>query len=198
MISVYNIKPKFQALLKPVLEKLYTAGVTANQITIVAIALSIGLGVGFWFHPYGPLFLVLPTGLFFRMALNALDGMMARNYNMQSKSGEVLNEFGDVVSDIFIYLSLIKLGGVDWRFVVGFAVLAILNEFAGVLAKVIGGERRYDGPMGKSDRAFLVGLICLAYYFYPSISLCINYIFAVAIGLLIVSTFSRLKNSFPK
>ena len=198
MISVYNIKPKFQLLLKPVLEKLYKAGVTANQITIVAITLSIGLGVGFWFHPYGQLFLVLPAGLFFRMALNALDGMMARNYNMQSKLGEALNEFGDVVSDIFIYLPLIKLGGVDWHFVVGFAVLAILNEFAGVLAKVIGGERRYDGPMGKSDRAFLVGLICLTYYFYRSISLDINYISIVAIGLLIVSTFSRLKNSFPK
>jgi CDP-diacylglycerol--glycerol-3-phosphate 3-phosphatidyltransferase len=198
MISVYNIKPKFQQLLKPVLEKLFKAGVTANQITIAAIALSMALSVGFWFHPYGTMFLILPAGLFFRMALNALDGMMARNYNMQSKIGEVLNEFGDVVSDLFIYLSLIKLQGVEWHVVVGFSVLAVLNEFAGVLAKVIGGERRYDGPMGKSDRAFLVGLICLVYYFYPSISLYINYIFAGAILLLIISTFSRLKNSLKK
>ena len=32
---------------------------------------------------------------------------------------------------------------------------------AGVLAALIGGGRRYDGPMGKSDRAFVFGLICL-------------------------------------
>jgi CDP-diacylglycerol--glycerol-3-phosphate 3-phosphatidyltransferase len=181
MISVYNIKPKFQQLLKPVLEKLHKAGVTANQITIVAILFSMALGISFWFHPYGQLFLILPAGLFLRMALNALDGMMARNYNMQSKIGEVLNEFGDVVSDLFIYLPLIKLSGV-----------------AGVLEKIIGGERRYDGPMGKSDRAFLVGLICLIYYFYSPINLYISYIFEGAMLLLIVSTFSRLKNSLKK
>jgi CDP-diacylglycerol--glycerol-3-phosphate 3-phosphatidyltransferase len=198
MISVYNIKPKFQQLLKPVLEKLHKAGVTANQITIVAILFSMALGISFWFHPYGQLFLILPAGLFLRMALNALDGMMARNYNMQSKIGEVLNEFGDVVSDLFIYLPLIKLSGVEWQAVVGFSVLAVLNEFAGVLAKIIGGERRYDGPMGKSDRAFLVGLICLIYYFYSPINLYISYIFEGAMLLLIVSTFSRLKNSLKK
>jgi CDP-diacylglycerol--glycerol-3-phosphate 3-phosphatidyltransferase len=198
MISVYNIKPKFQQLLKPVLEKLYKAGVTANQITIVAILFSMALGIGFWFHPYGQLFLIIPVGLFFRMALNALDGMMARNYNMQSKIGEVLNEFGDVVSDLFIYLPLIKLVGVEWYVVVGFAILAILNEFAGVLAKIIGGERRYGGPMGKSDRAFLVGLICLLYYFSVPINLYINYVFEGAILLLIISTFTRLKNSLKK
>src|ERR1035437_2539829 len=141
MISVYNIKPKFQQLLKPVLEKLYKAGITANQITIAAIAFSMALGIGFWFHPYGKMLLIIPAGLFFRMALNALDGMMARNYNMQSKIGEVLNEFGDVVSDLFIYLPLIKLSGVEWQVVVGFAVLAVLNEFAGVFAKIICGER---------------------------------------------------------
>src|ERR1035437_3487264 len=118
--------------------------------------------------------------------------------NMQSKIGEVLNEFGDVVSDLFIYLPLIKLSGVEWQVVVGFAVLAVLNEFAGVLAKIICGERRYDGPMGKSDRAFLVGLICLIYYFYPPINLYISYVFAGAILLLFVSTFSRLKNSLKK
>ena len=198
MISVYNIKPKFQQLLKPVLEKLYKAGITANQITIAAIVFSMALGIGFWFHPYGKMFLIIPAGLFFRMALNALDGMMARNYNMQSKIGEVLNEFGDVVSDLFIYLPLIKLSGVEWQVVVGFAVLAVLNEFAGVLAKIVGGERRYDGPMGKSDRAFLVGLICLIYYFYPPINLYISYVFAIAILLLFISTFSRLKNSLKK
>ena len=198
MISVYNIKPKFQQLLKPVLEKLHKAGITANQITIIAILFSLALGIGFWFHPYGKMFLILPAGLFLRMALNALDGMMARNYNMQSKIGEVLNEFGDVVSDLFIYLPLIKLSGVEWQVVVGFAVLAVLNEFAGVLAKIICGERRYDGPMGKSDRAFLVGLICLINYFYSPISLYISYIFEGAMLLLIVSTFSRLKNSLKK
>jgi len=198
MISVYNIKPKFQQLLMPVLRVLYSWKITANHLTILAILLSAALGIGFWLHPFGKMLLVIPVGLLLRMALNALDGMMARTYNMQSKMGEVLNEFGDVVSDMFIYLPLLKLPGVKWYLIVGFVMLGILNEFAGLLAKSISGERRYDGPMGKSDRALLTGLTCVLYYFSVPMELYINYVFIGAMALLILSTFNRLKNSFKK
>ena len=48
--------------------------------------------------------------------------------------------------------------GIDARLVTVFAVMAILTEFTGILTQVIGGKRRYDGPMGKSDRAFVWGV----------------------------------------
>ncbi len=38
---------------------------------------------------------------------------------------------------------------------------ALLSEYAGVMAPLIGQERRYDGPMGKSDRAFWLSLIAV-------------------------------------
>jgi len=39
------------------------------------------------------------------MALNAIDGMLAREHHMQSKLGAILNELGDVVSDtVLIFL----------------------------------------------------------------------------------------------
>ena len=40
-------------------------------------------------------------------------------------------------------------------------VLAVLTEFAGVLGPMIGASRRYDGPLGKSDRAFVFGALGL-------------------------------------
>jgi CDP-diacylglycerol--glycerol-3-phosphate 3-phosphatidyltransferase len=46
-------------------------------------------------------------------------------------------------------------------------VLAGLSEFAGALGPTIGASRRYDGPMGKSDRAFYVGAIALWAAFQP-------------------------------
>jgi len=86
MISFYKIKPKFQKLLKPILVGLYKLGITANQITVSSIILSFLIGFSLWFHPYYHWgLLVVPIGLLIRMALNALDGMMARTYNMQSK-----------------------------------------------------------------------------------------------------------------
>jgi CDP-diacylglycerol--glycerol-3-phosphate 3-phosphatidyltransferase len=39
--------------------------------------------------------------------------------------------------------------------------LATLAEFAGALGPLIGASRRYEGPMGKSDRALVFGAFAL-------------------------------------
>src|SRR5581483_2270415 len=99
MLSIYKIKPRFQEFLRPILLLLNRAGVTANQITLASVLLSFLIGLSFWFaDKLEWLFLALPVGLFIRMALNALDGMMARTFHQQSPFGELLNELGDVVS----------------------------------------------------------------------------------------------------
>ena len=47
------------------------------------------------------------------MALNALDGMLAREFNQKSRLGAVLNELGDVVSDTALYLPIALVPGVN-------------------------------------------------------------------------------------
>lgn len=196
MISIYKIKPKFQKLLLPILRFFNKLGITANQITFSAIFLSIVIGVSFWFADYNSyLYLVLPIGLLLRMALNALDGMMARIYNQQSKKGELLNEFGDIFSDLIIFLPLVKYESQDILLVVLFITLSIINEFAGLLGKVISNERRYEGPMGKSDRAFVIAVYGIIGFFQVDIKSNIPLIFILLIFLLIVSTVIRLKKS---
>ena len=96
---------------------------------------------------------IFAVALLVRMALNTLDGMMARKHVMKSVPGEVLNELGDVLSDAVMYLPLVKLTGVNPRWVLSFIFLSLFNEFIGVMMKAATGLRRYDGPMGKSDRA---------------------------------------------
>jgi CDP-diacylglycerol--glycerol-3-phosphate 3-phosphatidyltransferase len=127
------------------------------------------------------------------MALNALDGMMANLYHLKSKKGEILNELGDVLSDIFIFLPFIKIANASS--VLLFIALAIVNEFCGVLTKAVSGNRRYDGPMGKSDRAFLGGLYCLLLFFYAPIASNSHLIFTGACTLMVIGSFLRLKNS---
>jgi CDP-diacylglycerol--glycerol-3-phosphate 3-phosphatidyltransferase len=113
MISAYQIKPKFQQLLKPLLNVLHKAGVSANSITWTAILLSTVIGVLFWFFPNGHMLWIFAVGLLVRMALNTLDGMMARMHDMASVSGEILNELGDVFSDAVMFFPLVKLTGVN-------------------------------------------------------------------------------------
>ena len=194
MISVYKLKPKFQQLLHPLLVWLHRRGVTANEITVVSIVFSFGIGVLFWEASAVPLFfLALPIGLLVRMILNALDGMMAREFGQTSRLGEVLNEVGDVVSDVFIFFPLLKYHSESLYWVVAFIVLSVLNEFAGVIGKVLGGQRRYEGPMGKSDRALLMGIYGLLAYFGVEIQAYSQVVFAIVIALLLLSTFTRLK-----
>lgn len=194
MISVYKLKPKFQQLILPVLLFLHKRGITANQITIASVGLSVVIGILFWNARQFPiLFLVLPIGLFLRMVLNALDGMMARKFNQTSKLGEVLNEMGDVISDVIIFFPLLKFQPESLYWIVIFIVLSVVNELAGVLAKIVGQQRRYDGPMGKSDRALLIGIYGLILFFGTDISKYSQYIFITINILLLLSTYIRLK-----
>ena len=158
--SVYDLKPKFQAVLRPMVKSLAGAGVTANQVTIAAVVLSVGGGALIALNPASrwPL-ACLPVILLVRMALNAFDGMLAREFGHKSRLGAVLNELGDVLSDVALYLPLALVPQLSQWAVTVFVLLAIVVEFTGVVAVQIGSERRYDGPMGKSDRAFWVGLL---------------------------------------
>lgn len=162
MLSLYRIKPRFQALLRPAVGALHRWGVTANQVTLLACAVSVALGLTLYAlgAPRAALALV-PAWMLLRMALNAIDGMLAREFGQTSRLGALLNELTDVVSDAALYLPLALVAPFSPFWVAVFVVLAGLSEFAGALGPTIGASRRYDGPMGKSDRAFVVGAIAL-------------------------------------
>jgi CDP-diacylglycerol--glycerol-3-phosphate 3-phosphatidyltransferase len=160
MVSVYELKPRFQSLLRPACDRLASAGVTANAVTLAAALLSLLHGAWIALDPTSRLaLLLLPLTLFVRMALNAIDGMLAREHGMKTRLGAVLNEIGDVVSDAALYLPLALVPGVSGPLVVVALVAAIVSEMTGVLGQALGGLRRYDGPMGKSDRAAAFGLL---------------------------------------
>jgi CDP-diacylglycerol--glycerol-3-phosphate 3-phosphatidyltransferase len=162
MVSIYQLKSGFQGLLRPLVQKLATSGVTANQVTIAAVLLSFAGGACTATAPTSRWpWLLLPLLLFVRMGLNAIDGMLAREHNMKSKLGAILNEIGDVVSDTALYLPFALLSASVTVILV--CILALVSEMMGVVAIQIGASRRYDGPMGKSDRAFVFGAIALFY-----------------------------------
>ena len=161
-LSIYQLKPRFQALLRPLVRTLFRAGVTANQVTVSACVLSVALGVALYGLPLPTwCFALIPVWMLCRMALNAIDGMLAREHGQQSVLGANLNELTDVVSDAALYLPFARIAPFDPFWIGVIALLAALSEMAGIQGAVVGGERRYDGPMGKSDRAFVFGLLGL-------------------------------------
>lgn len=162
-LTLYALKPRFQALLRPLVGRLAAAGVTANQVTAVAAAVSAALGLllAAFGGQHPMLFLLLPAWLALRMALNAIDGMLAREFGQASRLGAFLNELGDLVSDAALYLPFAVLAPFHPGWVAAVVVLAMVGEAAGILGQTVGAERRYDGPLGKSDRALVFGALAL-------------------------------------
>jgi CDP-diacylglycerol--glycerol-3-phosphate 3-phosphatidyltransferase len=158
-LTLYSLKPAFQDLLRPLASRIVRAGGTANQVTIGAMALSLAAGALAAFGGSPRQFLAIPFCLAVRMALNAIDGMMAREFCQKSRLGAYLNEIGDVVSDAALTLPFALVPGVGLWPVGAAMLLAIISEFAGVLGPAVGASRRYDGPMGKSDRALAFGAL---------------------------------------
>jgi CDP-diacylglycerol--glycerol-3-phosphate 3-phosphatidyltransferase len=198
MPSVYDLKPKFQALLRPVTNGLASAGVTANQVTVTAMLLSLATGAAiFYFHTSQAL-LLLPIVLFVRMALNAIDGMLAREHSQKTALGAMLNELGDVVSDSALYLPLAVIPTFNAPLIVMIAVVAVFTEMTGVLAAQMGASRRYDGPMGKSDRAFVFGALGLLLGLGVSIATVIPYILWAILALLLITIINRARHGLAE
>ncbi|RWM91731.1 MAG: CDP-alcohol phosphatidyltransferase family protein [Mesorhizobium sp.] len=160
MPTLYALKPAFQDRLRPLVNRLAAMGVTANGITIAAALLSIAAGSAIAILPdWSPLLFLIPLVLFLRMALNAIDGMLAREHGQTSTLGMYLNEICDVVSDLALILPFAALPQFGAWGVVAFAIAAALTEFAGVLGIAAGIGRNYAGPFGKSDRALALGVV---------------------------------------
>lgn len=199
MISIYELKPKFQQLLMPIVNYLYKRHVTPNQVTIFACLLSIIIGVLFYFNYESMwIYIVIPVFMFVRMAMNAIDGVLAKKFNLQSKLGKFLNELTDVVSDTALFLPFILLTQTFPASVVIFIALSIVSEMAGVIAETVSGERRYDGPMGKSDRAFLIGVIAVLLLFNINIEAYLHIVFLFASLLIAVNIYKRVKNGLEE
>lgn len=206
MPSIYQLKPAFQNLLRPLVKSLYTIGISANQITLLAMFISLAVAgfiyIYFSKHGIGLLLLIFPLWMLIRMAFNAIDGMLAREFNQQSKLGAFYNELCDVISDTALYFSLICFAFIQAELLILACFLSILSEYAGVMAPLIGAERRYDGPMGKSDRALAFSLICIVIVAYSIFDFGLNLLSQICNGILIIiilllalTIFNRIKNS---
>ncbi len=199
MLSIYQLKPAFQNLLRPGVKRLYDRGATANQVTLFAAMVSVLLGILLLALPQHTwLFALIPLWMILRMALNAIDGMLAREFGQQSKLGAYLNELSDLIADSALFLPFALLPGVSPLLVVLVVLLALISEYAGVLGPMVGASRRYDGPMGKSDRAFCFGVLGagVACGLLPAVWL--NGLLAVILALLLYTLYNRVRQGLAE
>jgi CDP-diacylglycerol---glycerol-3-phosphate 3-phosphatidyltransferase len=197
-ISIYQLKPKFQQLLSPLLKVLMRLYITPNQLTFMTMLLCLAYGAALavyasqtWVWAAFPIFMLL------RMALNAIDGMLATASQQKTKLGAILNELCDQFSDAALYLPFALLPALYSPLIVVVVLMALLAEFAGVMAMLIGVARRFDGPMGKSDRAFAFSLLAIL-VMMKTPSVWLNGVLIIMLLLLIATIWNRLSRALPK
>ncbi|WP_434516216.1 CDP-alcohol phosphatidyltransferase family protein [Dechloromonas sp. ARDL1] len=196
MISIYQLKPRFQGLLRPLVAYLASRGITANAVTLVAMTISLATGTWLFFAGTAQpaFFLLLPLWMFLRMALNAVDGMLAREFGQKSNLGAYLNELTDVFSDAALYLPFVLIAPLGWGSVGSIIFLSAVSEMAGALGPMVGAPRQYDGPMGKSDRAFLFGALGLWLGLAGSLPEWIFWLFPIVAAAILLNIVNRIRS----
>ncbi len=204
-MGIYSIKPVFQKTLQPLANIFIKFNIHPTILNFLALFISIISGLLLFFHKDFKFFLlIIPFCVFFRIAFNALDGMVARGLKISSSKGEVYNEFFDRLSDVVIFLGL-TLNNIFFilnnfyfydsllLMILGFVsiIIILLNSYLGILSKSAGGKRIYIGLIGKADRMFYLGLTGLIYFFYSK-EIVWNIFFLFLIAGTIISIGQRL------
>ena len=197
-IVLYN-KPLVQKHLRPPTRMLAAIGVTANQVTVTNILVSLiaATSVMLFVDELWPLFLI-PCALIVRFILNHIDGMLAREHNMQTATGLILNELADVISDVVLYLPLALIKGLSPVLIVIVVVLAMLTEITGMLGAVIGADRRQDGPLGKRPRGVAFGLMAFLLALGITPGIWTNVLLALMVPLLILTSICRVNEAIEQ
>lgn len=194
-LSIYQLKPLFQRILAPLLQTLIRWRVTPNQITLATMILAVLFGLSLALYPDNlMLWTAFPVFMLLRMALNAIDGMLANASGQKTPLGTLLNEICDQFSDAALYLPFAFLTGLFSPLLIIVVIMALITEFAGVIAVMIGSVRRYDGPMGKSDRAFSFSLLAI-FVVAKLPPVWLNGILSVVLILLCMTLFNRLRQA---
>ena len=169
-MALYDVKPRFREFLKPLVARL--SGIHPDVLTWAALGCSVLSAILLSYAASHPLFfLVIPLLLFIRIALNALDGLVAQATGKARPFGEVLNEATDRLADMAILFGIAysPFSSIRWG---APAIAAVLfSSFLGVLGKAVGAGRQYGGVLGKADRMLWLGLTCLVAFFRGNVTL---------------------------
>jgi phosphatidylglycerophosphate synthase len=156
--GLYAAKPGFQRRLAGVADWLARRGVHPDALTYAAVGCGLVGGLALATER---LWLV-PVCAALRLALNALDGMVATRRGRARPWGKVLNELADRVADLAFLGPLLLVPGSNALVVSGALSVTLLVSYLGVLAEAAGASRQYGGLMGKADRMLWLSLACAA------------------------------------
>lgn len=167
-----ELRTRSRAWPSAIARRLASAGVTPNQVSVASIVFACVAGdalfvAGERIGDSASLWLVVAAaGIQLRLLCNLLDGLLAIEGRLKSKTGELYNEIPDRIADIMILLGAgVAIHEVwEWGIWLGvFAtILALLTAYVRLLGGSLGLPQDFSGPMAKQHRMFALTVGALA------------------------------------
>ncbi|PSP63361.1 CDP-alcohol phosphatidyltransferase family protein [Halobacteriales archaeon QH_8_67_36] len=136
-----------------------TVGLSPDGVSVIAFLLAVAAG-GVYAVAVGQplLYLAGAVLVFLNGWLDLLDGALARELNVASSAGDLLDHVLDRYADVVIIVGLAA--GVE-RWALGIAAVTgvLMTSYLGTQAQAVGLDRVYGGALGRADRLALVGIV---------------------------------------
>ena len=160
-ISLYAIKPRFVASLQGAVRWCDAHHVSPNTVTLSAVPVALAAGLALVAGTSWPAaWALVGPQMFLLMAINAVDGSLARATGQSTPRGAAINELVDRFGDLAVLLPAFVL--VPGWVATPALVATLLSEIVALVSWGAIGERGLVGLMGKPDRALTVAAGALA------------------------------------
>ncbi|MCL7476099.1 MAG: CDP-alcohol phosphatidyltransferase family protein [ANME-2 cluster archaeon] len=166
-MTLNNYRPYVSFILEPCASALVRIGLTPNRVSVLSLVFAILAGVSYYYSYDNRLYLVAAlVFVILNSFTDAVDGVMARLFNMQSDRGDFLDHVIDRYADTFIICGIFFAGYVHWMVGVAAITGVLITSYMGTQAQAVGGTRHYGGIMGRADRLALIIMVSAANIFY--------------------------------
>ncbi|MEZ3114361.1 CDP-alcohol phosphatidyltransferase family protein [Halobaculum sp. MBLA0147] len=167
-MTLDRLRPVAERGLDPFVVAADRLGLSPDGISVVAFGCAVAAGVVFAVAT--PLAYVAGSLLVFLNGwLDLVDGALAREQDVASAGGDLLDHVLDRYADIAVLVGLTA--GVG-RFGVGFAAVTgvLMTSYLGTQIQAVGIGRDYGGLLGRADRLALVGLVGVVAAVVPGVA----------------------------
>lgn len=166
-MTLDKLRPVAAVFIEPSVRLADTLGLTPNVVSILALGCAVAAGGAFAMTDAALYWFYVGAALVFANGwLDLVDGALAREHEVASASGDLLDHVLDRYADIVIVAGLAA-GTGEW--LLGFAAITgvLMTSYLGTQAIAVGFDRVYSGLLGRADRLALIGVVAVAMPLYP-------------------------------
>ncbi|MDS0221132.1 CDP-alcohol phosphatidyltransferase family protein [Haloarcula sp. S1AR25-5A] len=167
-MTLDKFRPLADRALGPFVSAAKVAGLSPNGVSVIAFLLALGAGGVYAVATRDPLLYLGGAVLVFLNGwLDLVDGALARELNVASSGGDLLDHVLDRYADIGIIVGLAA-GVSQWELGIAAVTGVLMTSYLGTQAQAVGLDRVYGGLLGRADRLALVGIVTGIAAFVPT------------------------------